>query len=79
MEIKRGKTRMKQKIKLIILDVGSDMPTFLKGLAQGLKEICPVVCEDFRNDGKDLCHSDYKKCIHYKASNHKQETKEAKE
>lgn len=32
------------------------------------KEVCPVHCEEFRNDGHDLCHSDYEKCIHYKFS-----------
>lgn len=35
------------------------------------KDICTKFdeCEEFRNDGKDLCHSDYKSCIHYKVLN----------
>jgi hypothetical protein len=62
--------------RIVIVDVGSDMPAFLKGLAKGLKETCPVECEEFRNDGKDLCHSDYENCIHYKAFLAKQKNKE---
>jgi hypothetical protein len=53
--------------RIVIVDVGSDMPAFLKGLVKGLKETCPVECEEFRNDGKDLCHADYVNCVHYKA------------
>lgn len=29
---------MKKRIEVIILDVGKDMPLFLKGLAEGLKQ-----------------------------------------
>jgi hypothetical protein len=35
---KEAKELNQKKLKIVILDVGADMPTFLKGLAQGLKE-----------------------------------------
>jgi hypothetical protein len=67
---------LNKKAKIVVVDVGVGMPAFLKGFAKGLKETCPVECEEFRNDGKDLCHSDYKNCIHYKA--YIKKTKEGK-
>ena len=32
-------------------------------------KVCPKSqeCDEFRNDGKDLCHSDWQNCIHYKS------------
>lgn len=49
---------------------GQKINSFIKEtLKKSVSTICSKSqeCNEFRNDGQDLCHRDYQNCIHYKA------------